>query len=152
MHYSRQQCLVAEWSGHSVTVRVRVRARARKWNFSLFFFVCVKMWQTTLSCSPGMVYMKNNSTIVIMSWWCKLGNGGMENQPKVMASRSDKNTQHTQWSSWSQRSYTGLFLLFLADTKSQHASASCPPVSRAWLSLQPLFSEHLLTLISACTY
>ena len=41
VHYSRQQCLVAEWSGHSVTVRVRVRARARKWNFSLLFFLSV---------------------------------------------------------------------------------------------------------------
>ena len=28
MHYSRQQCLVAEWLGLSVTVRVRVRAKA----------------------------------------------------------------------------------------------------------------------------
>ena len=26
-------------------------------------------------------YMKNNSTIVIMSWWCNLGNGDMENHP-----------------------------------------------------------------------
>ena len=35
----RQQCLVAEWLGLSVTVRVRVRARARGWNpFLLFFF------------------------------------------------------------------------------------------------------------------
>ena len=25
--------------------------------------------------------MKNNPTIVIMSWWCNLGNGDMENQP-----------------------------------------------------------------------
>ena len=28
-------------------------------------------------------YMKNNSTIAIMSWWCNLGNGDMENHPFV---------------------------------------------------------------------
>ena len=34
------QCVVAEWSGRSVTVRVRVRARARakEWDFSLLLF------------------------------------------------------------------------------------------------------------------
>ena len=44
-----QQCVVAEWLGHSVTVRLRarVRVRARKWDFTpspffFFFFVCVK--------------------------------------------------------------------------------------------------------------
>ena len=68
-----------------------------------FFFICVKMWQTTLSCSPGTVYMKSNSTIVIMSSWCNLGNGDMENQPNCLlfayhGTRSlQKNTQpHTQ--------------------------------------------------------
>ena len=40
VHRSRQQCLVAEWLGLSVTVRVRVRVRAREWDFSLL--VCVK--------------------------------------------------------------------------------------------------------------
>ena len=44
-------------------------------NGIFFFFICVKMLQTTLSCSPGTVYMKNNSTIVMMSSWCNLGNG-----------------------------------------------------------------------------
>ena len=40
MHHRRQQSLVAEWLGLSVTVRVRVRARARECGFSvLFFFV-----------------------------------------------------------------------------------------------------------------
>ena len=29
--------------------------------------------------------MKNNSTILIMSWWCNLGNGDMENQPKYLS-------------------------------------------------------------------
>ena len=38
MHHRRQQSLVAEWLGLSVTVRVKVRARAREWNFSLLFF------------------------------------------------------------------------------------------------------------------
>ena len=38
VHCSRQQCFVAEWSGHSVTVRVRARG-----NGILVFFVCVKM-------------------------------------------------------------------------------------------------------------
>ena len=38
LHCSRQQCLVAEWSGRSVTVRVRARARAREWDFPSFFF------------------------------------------------------------------------------------------------------------------
>ena len=36
VHGSRQQWLVAEWLGCSVTVRVR--ARARGWGSSLFFF------------------------------------------------------------------------------------------------------------------
>ena len=31
--------IVAEWSGHSVTVRVRASARAREWDF----FVCVNL-------------------------------------------------------------------------------------------------------------
>ena len=38
MHRNRQQCLVAEWLGLSVTVRVRVRAKARECIFPLFFF------------------------------------------------------------------------------------------------------------------
>ena len=43
LHYSRQQCVVAEWSWRSIAVRVRVRVRAREWDFSLlFFFFCVK--------------------------------------------------------------------------------------------------------------
>ena len=29
------ECLVADWSGHSVTVRVRASARAREWDFLL---------------------------------------------------------------------------------------------------------------------
>ena len=37
MHRSRQQWLVAEWLGPSLTVRVRVRVRAREWGSSLFF-------------------------------------------------------------------------------------------------------------------
>ena len=42
VHCSRQQWLVAEWLGFSVTVRVR--ARAREWDSSvLFFSLCVKM-------------------------------------------------------------------------------------------------------------
>ena len=43
LHYSRQQCVVAEWSWRSITVRVRVRVRvrARERDFSLlFFFLC----------------------------------------------------------------------------------------------------------------
>ena len=39
LHYSRQQCVVAEWSWRSITVRVRVRARER--DFSLLFFFSV---------------------------------------------------------------------------------------------------------------
>ena len=47
VHHSRQQCLVAEWLGLSVTVRVRVRARAREWDFSvLFFCLCLKVTNT----------------------------------------------------------------------------------------------------------
>ena len=44
MHGSRQQSLIAEWLGPSVTGRVRVRARAKEWDFpggwdfSLLFF------------------------------------------------------------------------------------------------------------------
>ena len=34
VHGNRQQCLVAEWLGLSVTVRVRVRARARECIFN----------------------------------------------------------------------------------------------------------------------
>ena len=42
LHCSRQQCVVADRSGCSITVRVR--ARAREWDFSLlFFFLCVKV-------------------------------------------------------------------------------------------------------------
>ena len=43
MHHSRQQSLVAEWLGHSITVRVRVRVRARtrEWDFSVLFFLSV---------------------------------------------------------------------------------------------------------------
>ena len=44
LHCSRQQCVVAEWSGRGVAVRVRVRVRAREWDFSLLFlFLCVKV-------------------------------------------------------------------------------------------------------------
>ena len=39
VHCGRQQYLVAEWSGRSVTVRVRASARAREWDF----FVCVNL-------------------------------------------------------------------------------------------------------------
>ena len=39
LHCSCQQCLVAERSGRSVTVRVRARARERD------FFLCVKVCQ-----------------------------------------------------------------------------------------------------------
>ena len=39
VHGNRQQCLVAEWLGLSVTVRVRVRARARECIFPFFFFL-----------------------------------------------------------------------------------------------------------------
>ena len=49
MHGSRQQLLVAEWLGPSVTGRVRVRARAKEWDFPggwdfslLFFFSVLK--------------------------------------------------------------------------------------------------------------
>ena len=41
VHGNRQQCLVAEWLGLSVTVRVR--ARARGMHFSFFFFFSVKV-------------------------------------------------------------------------------------------------------------
>ena len=42
VHGNRQQCLVAEWLGLSVTVRVRVRAKARECIFPLFFFFSVR--------------------------------------------------------------------------------------------------------------
>ena len=43
VHRSRQQSLVAEWLGLSVTVRVKVRARTREREFPLLYFlVCVK--------------------------------------------------------------------------------------------------------------
>ena len=45
LHCSRQQCFVAEWSGHSVTVTVRVRAR--EWDF--FPFLSVLCDKRTLS-------------------------------------------------------------------------------------------------------
>ena len=41
VHHRRQQSLVAEWLGLSVTVRVRVRARARGCGFSVLFFCCL---------------------------------------------------------------------------------------------------------------
>ena len=41
VHRSRQQSLVAEWLGLSVTVRVKVRARARECDFSVLFFFSV---------------------------------------------------------------------------------------------------------------
>ena len=40
LHCSRQQCLVAEWSGRSVTVRVR--ARAREWEYFWSVLKCDK--------------------------------------------------------------------------------------------------------------
>ena len=48
MHCSNQQCLVAEWSGRSVTVRARARARARAreyiyMGFFLFFLSVLKI-------------------------------------------------------------------------------------------------------------
>ena len=39
LHCSRQQCVVVEWSGRSITVRVRVTARAREWEISLLFLL-----------------------------------------------------------------------------------------------------------------
>ena len=39
--HCRQRCLVAKWSGCSVTDRVRVRCRAREW---FFFFWSVLPW------------------------------------------------------------------------------------------------------------
>ena len=65
LHYSRQQCVVAEWSRRSITVRVRVRvrARAREWDFSLLFFFFFVLKNFVVAQSN----MKNNSTIVIMS-------------------------------------------------------------------------------------
>ena len=39
VHHSRQQCLVAEWLGLSVTVTVR--AKAREWDFSILFIFSV---------------------------------------------------------------------------------------------------------------
>ena len=40
VHRSRQQSLVAEWLGLSVTVRVKVRARPPNVIFPFFFFLC----------------------------------------------------------------------------------------------------------------
>ena len=54
LHCSRQQCVVAEWSGRSVTVWVRFRARvrfwarAREWDFPHFFFSVLKCDKRTL--------------------------------------------------------------------------------------------------------
>ena len=43
VHRSRQQCLIAEWLGLSVTVRVSVKVRPGNGIFPFFyFFVCVK--------------------------------------------------------------------------------------------------------------
>ena len=53
LHCSRQQCVVAEWSGCSI-------ARVREWDLSLLFLRVTK----ELHC--GTV-QKNNSTTVIMS-------------------------------------------------------------------------------------
>ena len=75
VHRSRQQFLVAEWLGLSVTIRVRVRAKAGECDFSiLFFFFCVKSdkhlclarsWKlqrswckTTKVCDVTMMYCK----------------------------------------------------------------------------------------------
>ena len=58
LHCSRQQCVVAEWSGCSIAFRVRVRVR--EWDLSLLFLRVTK----ELHC--GTV-QKNNSTTVIMS-------------------------------------------------------------------------------------
>ena len=47
MHHRRQQCLVAEWLGLSVTVRVRVRAGpGNVIFFRSFLFFCVKVTNT----------------------------------------------------------------------------------------------------------
>ena len=83
VHCSRQQCLVAKWLGHSVTVRFRVRVRARARARESFFFVCVKIRQKDFvlaRCNNStIVNMKNNSTNSSHN----LANGDMENQPQI---------------------------------------------------------------------
>jgi len=66
LHCSRQQCIVVKWSGRSVAGRVR--ARVREWNFSLFFFFCVKVREKNLwhNVKLHKVNVENNLTIVIV--------------------------------------------------------------------------------------
>ena len=48
LHCSRQQCVVAEWSGRSITVRVRARTRECEFSLLLSFSV-LKCDKRTLS-------------------------------------------------------------------------------------------------------
>ena len=58
MHCSRQQYLVAEWSGRSITVGVR--ARAREWDLSLF--------SSVLKCDKkDFVLARCNNSIIIVN-------------------------------------------------------------------------------------
>jgi len=50
--------------------------------FPSFFSLC-KSVRKELCNKSTIVNMKNNSQIVIMSRWCNLGNGDMENQPET---------------------------------------------------------------------
>ena len=86
MHHSRQQCLVAEWLGLSVTVRVRVRARAREWDF---FLSVLKVTNTFVlhvngSCDVHGVHGVRTTTVrdVTMMYYCK--ERYMENAPRVL--------------------------------------------------------------------
>ena len=54
---------------------------------SFFFSLCKSVRKELCDIWTVRIYMYwryvNNPTIVIMSWWCNLGNGDMENQPYV---------------------------------------------------------------------
>ena len=71
------QWLIAKWLGLSVTVRVRVRDKDREWN--TFLFSLSVMWQTPLSCFPGLLcqcrcqYVHHTTNKYLKSLSCILG-------------------------------------------------------------------------------
>ena len=72
MHLRRQQTLVAEWLGPSLQLQFGLGLGwAREWDFSQLFLFILSVLKCDRHLTRCIVtdsaYMKNNSTIVIMS-------------------------------------------------------------------------------------
>ena len=89
MHRNRQQCLVAEWLGLSVTVRVRVRARSRECIFPFFFFSLLKVTNTFVLCVIGNCDIRGIKTTVRDAMMMYSQKRYMENVPHFLGGRCD---------------------------------------------------------------